>query len=73
VRFSIEDCDPTVTVHIAVGWLTERGVPTDNPTLLFSYYRDEVEAAASVVYDRGYREGADIVVTGKNLLNTSMS
>ena len=34
---------------------------------------DAHEAAASVVYDRGYRDGADVVVTMRDLIsNTSM-
>jgi hypothetical protein len=70
LRFSMVDSDRMLTVHIAVGWLRERAardcMPTDNPALLFSYYRDEIEAAASVVYDRGYRDGADVVVTGRD-------
>jgi hypothetical protein len=41
---------------------------TDNLALLFNFYRDEIEAAASANYDRGHCEGADVVVTARDML-----
>jgi hypothetical protein len=42
-------------------------IPTDNLALLLNHYRNEIEAAASANYDREYCEGADIVVTARDL------
>jgi hypothetical protein len=71
----MEDNTKLVTVHIAVGWLRERAARDrkriDNPVLLFNFYRDEVEAAASAKYDGGHCEGADVVVTAKDMLRAS--
>jgi hypothetical protein len=71
IRFPMEDNKRLVTVHIAVGWLKERAERdrkrTDNLALLFNFYRDEIEAAASATYDRGYCDGADVVVTARDL------
>ena len=70
VRFPMEDNKRLVTVHVAVGWLKQRAERdrrrTDNLTLLFNFYRDEIEAAASAKYDRGYCDGADVVVTARD-------
>jgi hypothetical protein len=75
VRFPMEDNKRLVTVHIAVGWLKERAErdrrPTGNLTLLFNFYREEIEAAASAKYDRGYCDGADVVVTARDLAGES--
>jgi hypothetical protein len=71
VRFPMEDNKRLITVHIAVGWLKERAerdkIQTDNLALLFNFYRDEIEAAASANYDHGYCDGADVVVTARDL------
>jgi hypothetical protein len=41
-------------VHVAVGWLKERAERdrrrADNLALLFNFYRDEIETAASAKY-----------------------
>jgi hypothetical protein len=68
----MEDNKKLVTVHIAVGWLRERAARdqkrSNNLALLVNFYREEIEAAASAKYDRGHRDGADVVVTARDLL-----
>jgi hypothetical protein len=68
----MEDNRQLVMVHIAVGWLRERAEldrrRTDNLALLFNFYRDAIEAAASAKYDRGHCDGADVVVTASDLV-----
>jgi hypothetical protein len=77
VRFPMEDNKRLVTVHIAVGWLRERAKSdrrrTDNLALLFHFYRDEIESAASAKFDRGYSDGADVVVTARDLFRETES
>jgi len=71
VRFPMEDRGRTVTVHIAASWLKQcgsrDGLSTHNLSLLCNYYREKIEAAASVKFDRLYRDGADIVVVASDL------
>jgi hypothetical protein len=75
VRFPMVDNKRLVTVHIAVGWLKQRAERdrrrTDNLALLFNFYRDGIEAAASAKYDRGYCDGADVVLTARDLAGES--
>jgi hypothetical protein len=75
VRFPMVDNKRLVTVHIAVGWLKQRAerdrMRTDNLALLFNFYRDGIEAAASAKYDRGYCDGADVVLTARDLAGES--
>jgi hypothetical protein len=67
----MEDGAKCVTVHIATSWLKERaerdGRNNVDPRLLYNFYRDEVEAAASAKYGRAYCEGADVVVVANDL------
>ena len=71
VRFKMEERGKLVTVHISTHSLRLRaasdGIRTSNAQLLFSAYREEIEAAASVKYDAGHRDGADIVITERDL------
>ncbi len=67
----MEDGTKTITVHIASGWLRKVAArdrrKTDNLLLLFSLYRERIEAAASAKYDRSYCNGADVVVVADDL------
>lgn len=71
VRFPMEDRGRTITVHIAAFWLKQRGsadgLSSLNLSLLYSYYRERIEAAASAKYDRSYCDGADVVVVASDL------
>jgi predicted nucleotidyltransferase len=71
IRFPMEDSGRRVTVHIATFWLKERaerdGKSAADLRLLCSLYRDEIEAAASVKYDRFQYHGADVVVVSSDL------
>lgn len=71
IRFPMEDGDKSVTVHIATSWLRERASRdrrnTSNLALLYHYYREMIEAAASARYDRSHCDGADVVVVGSDL------
>ena len=71
VRFPMEDRGRTVTVHIAASWLRQCGardrLTTRNLSLLCNYYREKIEAAASVKFDQLYCDGADIVVVASDL------
>lgn len=71
IRFPMEDGDKSVTVHVATSWLRERASKdrrnTSNLKLLYHYYREMIEAAASAKYDRSYAAGADVVVVGSDL------
>lgn len=68
----MEDGEKSVTVHIAAGWLRELAKrdqrTTDNILLLYSLYREQIEAAASAKYDRLRPTGADIVVVVDDLI-----
>ena len=67
----MEDGRKLVTVHIASSWLMERaerdGRGTSNLALLFNFYRDEIEAAASAKYDRCRDFSAEVVVVPSDL------
>jgi hypothetical protein len=67
----MEDGDRRITVHIAASWLRQRGLldglNTRNLSLLYNSYRDKIEAAASVKYDRFYCDGSDLVVVASDL------
>ena len=71
IRVPMEDGAKTITVHIAAGWLRELAArdrrTTDNVRLLYSVYREQIEAAASAKYDRSYCIGADVVVVAADL------
>jgi hypothetical protein len=71
IRFRMEDGDKSVTVHVATSWLRERASKdrrnTSNLKLLYNYYREMIEAAASAKYDRSHAAGADVVVVGSDL------
>lgn len=71
VRFPMEDGRRKVTVHIASGWLRQLaagdGLTTSNLTLIWSHYRESVEAAASAAYDRSHCDGADVVVVPNDI------
>jgi hypothetical protein len=71
VRFRMEDGGKCVTVHIATYWLKQRaerdGKSAADLRLLCSFYRDEIEAAASAKYDQSYYHGADVVVVSSDL------
>ena len=71
IRFPMEDGGKRVTVHVAASWLYERACKdrrkTANLSLLYSAYREMIEAAASAKYDRGHSESADVVVVGADL------
>lgn len=77
VRFKMEERGKLVTVHISSHALRQRaafdGLRSSNTRLLFSAYRDEIEAAASVKYDEGHREGADVVIVERDLLDLLVS
>jgi hypothetical protein len=66
LRFPMEDGDRKVEVHIATGWLRERAArdsrSSDNMILLYNFYREEIEAAASVKYDLNHRGSAEVVI-----------
>ena len=69
IRFPMEDGTTTVTVHISTSSLREcaarDGCVVSNVAILYSAYREAIEAAASLQYDRGtHRDNADIVVAG---------
>ena len=72
VRFPMENGKKPVTVHIAAAWLEQRavrdGLKTDNLVLLYSYYREEIERAASAKYDQSHCDGADVVVVARDLI-----
>jgi hypothetical protein len=67
----MEDGEKCVTVHIATSGLMERAAfdrrATSNPVLLYNFYRDKIEAAASAKYDQAYSDGADVVVVASDL------
>ncbi len=71
IRFQMEDGDKSVTVHIATSWLRERASKdrrsSSNLKLLYNYYREMIEAAASAKYDLSHSYGADVVVVGSDL------
>ena len=71
VRFPMEDRGRTVTVYIAASWPRQcgasAGLSTHNLSLLCSYYREKIEAAASVKFDQLCCDGADIVVVASDL------
>lgn len=71
VRFAMEDRGRTITVHIAAFWLKQRGSADGlsclNLSLLYSHYREQIEAAASAKYDQSYSGGGDVVVVASDL------
>jgi hypothetical protein len=71
VRFPMEDDAKCIMVHIASYWLRKRAERDSRSAadlrLLYNFYRDEIEAAASAKYDRAYRQGADVVVVESDL------
>jgi len=72
VRVQMEDGDKSITVHIAAGWLKELAKrdrrTSDNMLLLYSLYREQIEAAASAKYDRLRPTSADVVVIADDLI-----
>ena len=75
IRFPMDDCGKRVTVHIATSWLKQRAERdqrnVSNVALLYQFYRDEIEAAASARYDQSYCDGADVVVVASDLISPS--
>ena len=71
VRFPMEDRGRKITVHIAASWLTQLGssdgLNSANLSLLWNYYRERIEAAASSKYDQSYSDGADVVVVASDI------
>ncbi len=71
VRVPMEDRGRMITVHVAACWLQQRGsadgLSSLNLSLLYSYYREQIEAAASAKYDQSYCDGADVVVVARDL------
>jgi len=71
IRFPMEDGTKCVTVHIATYWLKKRAdrdsKSSSDLRLLCSFYREEIEAAASEKYDRAHHPGADIVLVSSDL------
>ncbi|WP_172841669.1 hypothetical protein [Bradyrhizobium lablabi] len=71
IRFPMEDGTKYVTVHIATYWVKKRaerdGRNNADQRLLYNFYRDEIEAAASAKYDQAYCEGADVVLVANDL------
>ena len=67
----MEDGGRTITLHVAASLLTQRGLldglSTRNLLLLYNFYRDKIEAAASAKYDRFYCDGSDLVVVASDL------
>jgi hypothetical protein len=65
------DGTKTVMVHISTSTLRQRAEvdqqKTENVVLLYSAYREEIEAAASIKYDQGHCGSADIVVIASDL------
>ncbi len=72
VRFAMEGRERLVTIHISAHALRQRaardGIRSQNIRLLFAAYRDEIEAAASIKYDAGHRDGADVVIADRDLV-----
>ena len=60
IRFPMDDCGKRVTVHIATSWLKQRAERdqrnVSNLALLYQFYRDEIEAAASARSGAGSTE-----------------
>ena len=71
IRVPMEDGGRCVVVHIAVSWLQEIAkrdrCQTRHPLLLFNFYRDEIEAAASAKYDRSHCDSADVVLVASDI------
>ena len=71
VRFPMEDRGRQITVHIAANWLRQLGsadgLITAHLSLLWSHYRERIEAAASIKYDQFYCDGADVVVVASDI------
>jgi hypothetical protein len=72
VRFSMEDGAKTVTVHVSASALKERARQdrriSENLALLYSAYREAIEAAASLKYDQSiHLDSADIVVVASDI------
>ena len=67
----MEDGWKQVTVHVATSWLQERaardGQSTTNLALLYNFYRDKIEAAASAKYDNASHDSADVVIAPSDL------
>ena len=68
----MEDGGKIVTVHISTAALKERaardGRKTKNITLLYSAYREEIEAAARAIYSpQCHRDNADVVVVASDI------
>jgi Protein of unknown function (DUF1488) len=69
----MEDGGKIVTVHISTAALKERaardGRKTKNITLLYSAYREEIEAAARAKYNpQCHRDNADVVVVASDIV-----
>jgi hypothetical protein len=72
IRFPMEDGEKIVTVHISIAALKERAArdrrKTKNIMLLYSAYREEIEAAARAKYNpQCHRDNADVVVVASDI------
>ena len=72
VRVPMEDGENVVTVHISASALRQRAAidqqNSTNLALLYSLYREQIEAIASAKYAGDHRRYADIVVVAKDLI-----